>query len=732
LADEEPGDDAVHDLPADDLDGLAPQGLSWSWDLDINEIRTIFGASDGTDEDEDALDASRDAGRELSPEEIAGRLAEHLAPGPALAGWLGSLPAGDVRDEDSAGVMGAWRRQTSWSQAGELAVVAQTASRAASNNDKITVAGDGRPEQVPPDAASEVSLALSLTEYGASWWTELAVTLTWRLPATGAALRSGELDLQRVRLIAEETDLLDDQAARAVEARVLPAAGSLTTRQLRAMLRRAVMAVDPAGADQRRKEAERRARVSLYPDAEGTATLTAQNLPGPQAAAAMARLSALARAMKSAGAGGGLGLLRAQVLIGLLLNTLPYIPPAEDGPPSDAEPPDNPFGDGPEGPDLGPPDSGPPDPGPPDDDPLDDPSSATQPDDPESPATPPDGDDPGSSDGNPSDSGPLDDDPPDPDPPDAEAPNGSTRGTFGSAGPGLGDDWRDALPPPAWPELPAFVGPAPPQLGGTEPAPGGLLDVSLPWRTLAGCSVQPGLLGRLGPIASADARRLVALACADPLVEWRVILTTPDGEAFAVERMPRLRKRPSHGRDGPSRDQAASVIPPAGSVGLISRVTLIVPSDLLSLPPPSEVSADAIKHPVLGPVLVAALRAARRAAARAAAADAADAAEGGCAHTGASAAYRPPPRLMELVAARDLTCRFRGCRQPAWRCDLDHTRPHDRGGPTCRCNLGSLCRRHHRLKQHPMWALTQDSPGRFVWTTATGRSYAVCPDTYPV
>jgi hypothetical protein len=43
-----------------------------------------------------------------------------------------------------------------------------------------------------------------------------------------------------------------------------------------------------------------------------------------------------------------------------------------------------------------------------------------------------------------------------------------------------------------------------------------------------------------------------------------------------------------------------------------------------------------------------------------------------------------------------------------------------------------LCRRHHRLKQHHLWALTQVSPGRFVWTTAMGRSYAVCPDVHPV
>ena len=52
----------------------------------------------------------------------------------------------------------------------------------------------------------------------------------------------------------------------------------------------------------------------------------------------MARISALARALKASGSNRGIDLLRAEVFIGLLLGTLPYIPPAADGPP-DPEPP---------------------------------------------------------------------------------------------------------------------------------------------------------------------------------------------------------------------------------------------------------------------------------------------------------------------------------------------------------------------------------------------------------
>jgi hypothetical protein len=133
-------------------------------------------------------------------------------------------------------------------------------------------------------------------------------------------------------------------------------------------------------------------------------------------------------------------------------------------------------------------------------------------------------------------------------------------------------------------------------------------------------------------------------------------------------------------------------------------------------------------------IAAAALRTAARALDRASAQAAADTAAGGCAHHGASPAYRPPPRLRELVTARDVTCRNPVCGQPAWRADLDHTiawAPDGTGGPTCACNLGSRCRRDHILKQHPRWKFTQ-AGGVFQWIAPSGRTYAVGADIHPV
>jgi Domain of unknown function (DUF222) len=65
--------------------------------------------------------------------------------------------------------------------------------------------------------------------------------------------------------------------------------------------------------------------------------------------------------------------------------------------------------------------------------------------------------------------------------------------------------------------------------------------------------------------------------------------------------------------------------------------------------------------------------------------------------------HDPPQRLADLVRAVRPACVFPGCRLPARRCDIDHRIPYEHhdpeaGGPTCECNLQSLCRTHHRLK----------------------------------
>ncbi len=245
--------------------------------------------------------------REVPLGVAAGRVAECLPAGPGLAGWLAAADPGGLEDGALAGVAASWRRLASWAQAGELAVVAQIAARSAARDPKVTVDAAGRPGRVPDDAAAEVSLGLVMSRCTAGWWLDLAVTLRWRLARTGGALAAGVIDLGRARLIAEATSVLAEQDARTVEAQVLPRAGELTNAGLRAALRRAVIAADPGGAERRRKQSEARAKLCLYPDEDGTATLAGYQLPGIGAAAAMARVSALGRARPAAGPSGARG-----------------------------------------------------------------------------------------------------------------------------------------------------------------------------------------------------------------------------------------------------------------------------------------------------------------------------------------------------------------------------------------------------------------------------------------
>jgi hypothetical protein len=104
---------------------------------------------------------------------------------------------------------------------------------------------------------------------------------------------------------------------------------------------------------------------------------------------------------------------------------------------------------------------------------------------------------------------------------------------------------------------------------------------------------------------------------------------------------------------------------------------------------------------------------------------------GPCTHPRQNSAYRPSPALRHLINLRDRTCFFPSCRQQASNCDHNHTIPYQQGGPTCECNLGSACRRHHQAKQAPGWHVDHTQPGTFTWTLPNGRQLTTIPGHYP-
>ena len=730
-------------VPPDALPGGQPAaavpGLDWQVLL---EALAASGMLNGDPEDQDAelaeeLEAERDGrmGPSMDPAQLAALAVEYMEPGPALAGWL-NVAAGGAASLNENGLTGlaiAARKQAAHVHGVELTAVAQITSRAAAADQRVGVSAEGRPARVCRDAVGQVEMALRLSHDGAEAWADLALTLTWRLPRTGAALAVGWIDLDRAQIIARATSVLNEEAARVVEAQVLPEARRKTYAELRARLHHLVIAADPEGAEERRQKAERGANVRLYADDDQTATLVADKLPQIESASGLARINALARARKAAGLPGTLGLHRAQVLLGLILGTPPPTAPAGDAPPGAPHPPAR----GP-GPDRRP-----------------------SPDDrrPRHRGPSPDGETgPGELPVPPDELPPPPDEPLPADDLDAAA---DELGAAGATPSCAFDPWEadhdpyGTGPVPAWPALgylpPGLARPAPAER--TPPA-AGLLDVTLPWATLAGLAARPGTLGRIGAITPAQARQLAMAAADDPTAEWRVIVVNPDGHAIAVARIRRLRRATARG--SPSGDG------PLAGPSTAGRVTLTITQDtitalrkggagltattrsLAGAGPPSGTGPP--RHgPWAGPpsgtgppgntgsadrIIAAALRTADRALQRALVLAEADAAAGGCAHIAASDAYRPPPRLREYVIARDLTCRSPVCGQPAWRADLDHTIPWEDSGLTCSCNLGGACRRDHQLKQQPRWKLAQVKPGWFEWTAPSGRTYTSEPATY--
>ena len=243
-----------------------------------------------------------------------------------------------------------------------------------------------------------------------------------------------------------------------------------------------------------------------------------------------------------------------------------------------------------------------------------------------------------------------------------------------------------------------------------EPGLTGSVNLTMPLDTWLGGSSEPGEAAGFGPLPADDARVLAGLIARQPGARWCLTLTGRDGRAMAhgcatvgspaVRREGRPRGEPTPGRGGEvGREGQPRGEPRSDRVGLAGLET-----DTARAGPPDSWA------------LIVTIRAL---------------AVGECLHARESKGYQPAPALRHLVNVRQRTCGFPGCRNPAARCDQDHTIPHDQGGRTCECNLACLCRRHHQAKQAHGWWLDQPGPGVLVWRLPHGRSYRVDPGRYP-
>ncbi len=587
----------------------------------------------------------------MAPEDLAA-----LPPGPELAAVLARVDHRAAPTDDLVTVLEAHSRQLAHEQARMFSVMNEVLHR---------IPGTTRRSPVPvPFAADEVRAALAWSRRFADRETDLAFALVVGLPLVQAALLAGRIDRGKAVVFADHLLNLSEEQAGAICRRVLPAAPGLTPWQIAERIKKLILELDPEYYRKRYDKAVGDRKVVAYLDAEGAAVITGSGLPAEDAAAAVQRVDALARATRRAGHPNTLDQLRADVFLGLLDGSLHGLTrdqiiatllarDADPDAPGDevairdgcgvAEHPTG--GDGPG--DAGPDDGARPHAGARPNDGAR-PNSGAEPDEAARPSALPASAEPCPA-----------------------RPDGAEPGR-----PETADTGRDA------------TGRAAPDPGSAVRHAGGLpragIEVRVPLSTLLGHDERPGEIPGWGPVTATVARTVVAL---QRRAEWRWVVVDAEGRAMS---------------DGITRRRPTTA-PHTGVRGGV--VELQVPEALL---------AD-----TTGPwaAVIADIGAQHR--------DRERRAQDLDAHPDDRF---PRDGLRRHVQIRDRFCVFRGCRTPARSADQDHTVEHRRGGPTTAADLGPVCRHDHILKTEGGWDLQQPEPGVFLWTSPLGRRYSVRPE----
>ncbi len=247
----------------------------------------------------------------------AGGALDALVPGCWLAEAITAAAAGghdQLGESELIGVLCAWRRMSSWVAAGEAAAVIALARRRSAQ-----AAQTGR-MHLAEHVNDELAAALTLTGRSADWLLSMASGFV-RLADVHAALERGHIDWAKACVFVTELAVLaDEELARGIASRLLgqAGAGGWTTGQLRAALRRAVLAADPEASERRRADARKDAEVQTWDEPSGNAALAGRELPPSDVIAADSRLTALAHWLQSRGAAGTISQLRAAVYTALL------------------------------------------------------------------------------------------------------------------------------------------------------------------------------------------------------------------------------------------------------------------------------------------------------------------------------------------------------------------------------------------------------------------------------
>jgi len=615
------------------------------------------------------------------------------------SGWLALQTEGVTQPEalrgatedELCGIGRAWNSLDRWVFTRKLVVVRELIRRypAAEQDDP-----EGRGPAWAKELHHEIAAALEVSTVAAGKLVYLAWTLDNLLPGIAAALEDGWLNPGQVRMIVDETAVLEDEALfPKVERIILDGIPRCKTwLALQRLVQSAVIEADPQGAERRRERAEREhARLRMWRENCGTFALQALGLPGDAALAVDARVEGRARAYKAAGISEPMDLLRVLALCDIvnevtIARRVAWAQAAEaetdhvgesrdgksrDGGPSDGESRDGESRD--DEPDEGDPGGGVPGGGAP--------SGG--------------GPDPGAS---------------------SNGPDFPVCGACGGQGGRISLSIRANLTIPCgalewlaeWCSGQARSTGCGPAAGRASPGPcpqcGGegsaimpaVENLVFPLLTLVGLAERPGEAHGFGALDPGLVRQLATAGARHPGSQFCVTVVDDNGVAVGHGCC-----RPMRGKRGhaiPSDADRITVRPSgrSGPDGGYGSWIITLPS----APLPFVVDL----HPV--PTYE-------------------------CDHRLQSAGYQPSDRLRHLVQVRDGACSFPPCSRHARESDWEHAQPYARGGRTCACNAHPCSRSCHRAKQKPGWQVTKPLPGWTRWTTRAGRTYTQGPRRYP-
>lgn len=216
---------------------------------------------------------------------------EEMAPGPFLGSILSVVDPEKLVGRDVVRYVQAQARLVAHYQAAyytgisELAhaVEADTTQRAPVPNEYAT---------------DELAAALTQTRRAAQTDIELALDLHQRLPEVTAALAEGRIDVAKARVFTQETLTLKAELIPTVVAAVIGHAPELTTGQLRARLKKAVLAADQQAAQTQYEAGLQDRKLVVYPNPDHTATLSLLSVDPVQAVAATRHIHQLALQLK--------------------------------------------------------------------------------------------------------------------------------------------------------------------------------------------------------------------------------------------------------------------------------------------------------------------------------------------------------------------------------------------------------------------------------------------------